>query len=215
MKAGFQIGFVGYKNAGKTHISSKLQALSPAYNAIGFSDPLYACLEAATGITIDRIQDKESRELPDPRLGGRSIQYALNTLGSDWGRKMMFEEIWVNRAFSRSEYGKLNLFDNVRFLNEFEGVRKGSGSVIFGIWNDDVKDDGSYPETLVNVLQRKADFIIDNTGQQFANNPDLILELHTAISHTAMCSGLEMTAEECFPSVSLITPAAKFFANKG
>ncbi|QIW87888.1 deoxynucleotide monophosphate kinase [Agrobacterium phage OLIVR5] len=164
----FRVGFVGYKNSGKTHISSKLKSASAFVKTIGFSDPLYETVVAATGIPMEDFQNKEIRELPDPRLGGRSIQYALNTLGSEWGRKMMFEEIWTNRAFKNEEDDMINIFDNVRFTNELEGVRKGSKSVLFAIKNRDVKNDGSYPEKEIAKLQKQCDFVIDNTGQQFA-----------------------------------------------
>nr|CAI3971244.1 deoxynucleoside monophosphate kinase [Ochrobactrum phage ORM_20] len=198
---GFRIGFTGYKNSGKTHISTKLQEYSPTIKAIGFSDPLYACLYEAAGITLEEIQDKSRREIPDERLGGKSIQYALNTLGSDWGRGMIHENIWTNRAFSKSELGKYNLFDNVRFLNELDGVRKGTGSVVFGIWNERVKNDGTYPESFVMDIMKKADFIIDNTDQAFAKNKYRIHELMIGIQAVDLGHGLGMFPEECFPSV--------------
>ena len=118
----FSVGFVGYKNSGKTHISTKLQKISPIINLIGFSDPLYKALHEATGIPIEDFQKKELREVPNPLLGGKSIQFALNTLGTDWGRKMIDEDIWLNRAFSKTLPGKINLFDNVRFPNEWSGI---------------------------------------------------------------------------------------------
>ena len=207
---GFRVGFVGYKNSGKTHISTKLREHNSVYKAIGFSDPLYECLEAAAGITVKEIQDKSRRELPDPRLGGKSIQYALNSLGSDWGRGMIYEDIWTNRAFGKSEYGKFNLFDNVRFWNEYEGVRKGQGSVVFGIWNDDVGDDGTYPESFVFDLWQKADFIIDNSGQEFANDPKLIAELHLNIAHISMCAGLHLSPQECAPKIDRVFTPNEF-----
>ena len=207
---GFRVGFVGYKNSGKTHISSKLQDKHPVYKAIGFSDPLYECLYAAAGITVKEIQNKSRRELPDPRLGGKSIQHALNTLGSDWGRGMIYEDIWTNRAFAKAEPGKTNLFDNVRFWNEYDGVRKGSGSVIFGIWNDDVGDDGSYPESFVYDIWQKADFIIDNSGQEFANDVDLMQELHLNIGHISMCAGLGFNPQEIAPSLDRVFTPDKF-----
>ncbi|QIG68071.1 deoxynucleotide monophosphate kinase protein [Rhizobium phage RHph_Y68] len=160
------VGLIGYKNSGKTSIAKKYgQMFDPHLNMIGFSNPLYKML-GVLGITEEEIQDKPRRELPDPRFGGRSIQYALNSLGTDWGRKMIYENIWVDRALDAMIPSLTNIADNVRFPNEFDAVRKRNGFLI-AIVNPKVGDDGTAPEKHIKDLQEKADVKI-------YNDPDLI-----------------------------------------
>lgn len=167
----YRIGFVGYKNSGKTHISSKLAEENDLVNLIGFSDPLYRALYAIAGITLEEIQDKSRREIPDDRLHGRSIQYALNSLGNDWGRGKMDENFWSERAFGLSEENRINVFDNVRYENELLGIINSDRSLIIDIFNSDVDFDGTEPEKNISRLRTQADIILHNDGQQFANSP--------------------------------------------
>lgn len=179
------VGFVGFKNSGKTFISKSLAVYARmnqyveddkvfaiksldehrTVKRIGFSDPLYDML-AVLGITYDEIQDKSIREIPDDRLGGRSIQYALNTIGSDWGRKMMYEDIWMDAAMSRVSPTEMNIFDNVRFRNEADAILS-RGGILVSIQNDQVSNDGTYPESFIDELRRDCTMTVFNNANSF------------------------------------------------
>jgi hypothetical protein len=162
------IGLIGYKNSGKTSISREFASLYDEFdvNMIGFSNPLYDMLNVL-GISREEIQDKSIREIPHPKLHGKSIQYALNTLGTDWGRKLISENIWVKASMEqlKDEPWTVNIADNIRFPNEFQAV-KDHGGITVGIVNPTVCDDGTVPESYVRQLQKEADYTI-------LNDPDL------------------------------------------
>ncbi|QIG73908.1 deoxynucleoside monophosphate kinase [Rhizobium phage RHph_N34] len=157
----FIVGLIGYKNSGKTTIAKTFsQMYGFQTKMIGFSNPLYEML-AVLGISLEEIQDKPRRELPDERLGGKSIQFALNSLGTDWGRKMIYENIWTDIALNSTDSLAINIADNVRFPNEFDGVKIRNGITV-AIINPNVKDDGTAPEAHIEELQSKADYKIFN-----------------------------------------------------
>ena len=155
------IGLVGYKNAGKTTLMKAIEKhTNILVNRIGFSEPLYKMLEVL-GVTYAQIQDKSLRDLPHPKLGGKTIQEALNTLGTSWGRKMMYENIWTDRSLDAVISGAMNIADNVRFPNEYDCIRERRG-VIVAIYEPDANFDGTEPERHIAELSEKADFFINN-----------------------------------------------------
>ncbi|QIG69704.1 deoxynucleotide monophosphate kinase protein [Rhizobium phage RHph_I46] len=176
------VGLIGFKNSGKTSITKEyITCFNYKTKMIGFSNPLYEML-GVLGISIEEIQDKPRRDLPDERLGGKSIQFALNSLGTDWGRKMIYENIWTDIALNSAQNGIVNIADNVRFPNEFEGVKKRNGITV-AIINPNVKDDGTAPEAYIESLQKKADYTIFNdpaekTLLQAASELDTIININ-------------------------------------
>lgn len=157
------IGLIGYKNSGKTSLSKLVGEVFYAsnYGIIGFSNPLYKMMEVGLGITYEEIQDKARRDEPDPRLGGKSIQYALNTLGTKWGREMIYDDIWVDRSLA--SIGNLPVYfaDNVRYANEYEGIER-VGGINIAIVNPLVSDDGTWPEAHIAELQARTPFKVFN-----------------------------------------------------
>jgi hypothetical protein len=55
----------------------------------------------------------------------------MQTLGTDWGRKLIDENLWVEAAFGIIGQDKEHnwVFDDVRFLNEYEAIRRAGGEV--------------------------------------------------------------------------------------
>lgn len=156
------IGLIGYKNSGKTSITKAFKRVYPELpvRMIGFSNPLYKML-GVLGITEEEIQDKPNRNTPHPKLGGKSIQFALNSLGTEWGRKMIHENIWTDRAMDDADPRVINVADNVRFPNEFDAVMDRNGLTV-AIINPNVKDDGTAPEAHIEELQSLADYKLYN-----------------------------------------------------
>ncbi|AKE44634.1 deoxynucleoside monophosphate kinase [Sinorhizobium phage phiM9] len=174
------VGLIGYKNAGKTQITQAFRGLYPELpvRMIGFSNPLYKML-GVLGITEDEIQDKPNRNTPHPKLGGKSIQFALNSLGTDWGRKMIHENIWTDRAMDDAQSHLINFADNVRFPNEFDAVIDRDGLTV-AIINPNVCDDGTAPEAHIADLQEQADYKLFNDPAKKSLN-DCANELYQAI----------------------------------
>lgn len=66
---------------------------------------------------------------------GKTVRQMLQTLGTEWGRNLVDRDIWANLAIHRAVemqgYGMVPVFDDMRFMNEFEKVKDAGGITIF------------------------------------------------------------------------------------
>lgn len=161
------VAFTGPAGAGKSQASLALD-LSLGYERRKFAGPLKAMLTAlytAAGLhpaEIVRRIEGDLKEVPDPLLGGKTPRYAMQTLGTEWGRQMIHEDLWVNiwraGAEQRLDAECYVVADDCRFENEAEAVRALGGKVVRitgrgGIGSEHVSEAGVEP-----------DFEIANTG---------------------------------------------------
>ena len=101
MTGGLLIGLYSPQpGAGKTTLA---EALERDLNAerIRFAGPLKAMLAGllrevgADEARIHEMLDGSLKELPARELLGRTPRYAMQRLGSEWGRELMHENIWT------------------------------------------------------------------------------------------------------------------------
>lgn len=128
MKVPFFV-FTGRAQSGKT--TSARFLMNRGFRLISFADPLKRMLQAITLVT-----DKHSRP---PVLCGKSIREAYQTLGTEWGRKQIGEDIWVNCAAESVKnavneyYEGFNhgiVIDDCRFDNEAEAMKQLGATII-------------------------------------------------------------------------------------
>lgn len=119
------IGLCGKANSGKNTVA----ALLPATGVIAFADPLYAGLANILGVTVETLQDRDFKEAVVPWIG-KSPRQMLQTLGTEWGRGMVCDDLWVRIARRRIESaGDFVVVTDVRFDNEAEMLREMGGEV--------------------------------------------------------------------------------------
>lgn len=125
------IGLCGLAGCGKNTVATILQDRR-GFTPIAFADPIYAAVAAITGLSASELADRTVKEAPLAWLG-RSPRELLQTLGTEWGRESVHQEIWVRRAMSRAAAilgagGHVAITD-CRFANEAEAIRQAGGSV--------------------------------------------------------------------------------------
>ena len=86
----------------------------------------------ALGLTAEDLTVNKS--VPHALLGGRTPREAMQSLGTDWGRQLIDPELWLRAARHRAvlalDAGERVAFDDVRFDNEAEMIRRLGGVVI-------------------------------------------------------------------------------------
>jgi hypothetical protein len=123
------IGLCGTAGAGKNTVAERL-CLEHKFVPVAFADPLYAAVSAITGLSVEQLQDRSRKE---NTLGWISCspRKLLQTLGTEWGRNMIHEEIWVMATMQKIESspGVNFCITDVRFANEAAAIKARGGVV--------------------------------------------------------------------------------------
>jgi hypothetical protein len=122
------IGFCGPIGAGKTFAADHL-ARDYGYSRVRFAGPLKAMLRAL-GLSEDQT-DGAAKEAPCALLGGRTPRYAMQVLGTEWGRELISPDIWTrawdHHAARYLDNGLPVVVDDVRFVNEATALLRRGG----------------------------------------------------------------------------------------
>lgn len=137
------IGLIGRKGAGKDTAAEVLLAMG--YENVKFAGALkdmIRCLLAYQGVdteTIERMIEGDLKEVPTDYLGGKTPRYAMQTLGTEWGRDLIGKDFWASATMRRVKKLLAGLkkvvITDVRFPNENETV-EAEGGACFGISAD-------------------------------------------------------------------------------
>lgn len=125
------IGMAGYAGSGKNAAADATGGL-----VIGFADPLYAALAVLLGVPEEQLRARATKELP--MACGKSPRDLLRTLGTEWGRNLVREDLWVWRARQRIDAAGrqgigLVVVADVRFPNEAAYIRDELGGEIWWV----------------------------------------------------------------------------------
>ena len=157
---GTLIAFTGAKTVGKTTIANALAALSDDVVILSFATPLRAMLEA---MGIDRYYMDVAKEKPIDGIN-KSARQLLCTLGTDWGRNMVTDKIWIWAMQKQIEKVIANakkpsdlviVIDDCRFANEATMIHEMNGYVVHLIragieYNSDHASEQPLPYDLVD-----------------------------------------------------------------
>lgn len=127
------VGVTGRKYHGKDSVAKILK--ERGYEQLRFAWPLKAMLRAfyrEAGLSEDEIERRiegDLKEVPCPLLGGKTPRFAMQTLGTEWGRQMISETIWVNALVARARKTPKAIVTDVRFENECQAIIDNGGFV--------------------------------------------------------------------------------------
>lgn len=119
------IAISGAAGSGKSTVSDFL-ALRFSYTKTKFAGPLKDMMRAL-GLD-DRQIEGDLKEVPSDWLGGQTPRHAMQTLGTEWGRKCMGVDFWVEMWAKSTRLPVV--VDDCRFANEAAAVRRMGGRVL-------------------------------------------------------------------------------------
>jgi hypothetical protein len=132
------VGFCGRAGAGKSTAAAAL--VEAGFVRVKFAGALKVMMRAfylAAGLSIDEIERRiegDLKEEPDELLGGRTPRFAMQTIGTEWGREIVSPDLWLRAWRGRVESvlraGGRVVVDDLRFANEAEAVRRLGGRVV-------------------------------------------------------------------------------------
>jgi hypothetical protein len=127
------IGLIGKKGSGKDTAAEGLEAFG--FQNVKFAGALKAMLrtllvyQGVDEITIGRMIDGDLKEVPTEYLAGKTPRFAMQTLGTEWGRNHIGPDFWLDTAMKKAATGDTVITD-CRFPNEVEAVKANGGTVI-------------------------------------------------------------------------------------
>lgn len=158
------IGMVGYKGSGKTTITASVCNIDNTIQQMNFSSPIVSML-IAFGVPGSMIFDKKQWDTPLNMLCGRTIRHAVQTLGTEWGRRTIGEDVWLLSGLRRAQVvGGTVIFDDVRFPNEFDAIRQSGGTLLAIVRPGLAVDLSHESEQHIAALQARCDYTIVNDG---------------------------------------------------
>jgi len=124
------VGFTGPIGSGKTTAANYL--FHRGYMRIRFAGPLKAMLRQI-GLSEDHT-DGKLKEEPCDILLGKTPRWAMQTLGTEWGRECIGEDFWINvfkHAVLRQPEKIPIVCDDIRFINEAAMIESMGGAVYY------------------------------------------------------------------------------------
>jgi hypothetical protein len=164
MQPGFVvIGLCGEMGSGKSTAADLLYR-SYRFRRISFAAPLKNMLRVL-GLG-DRELYGDLKEVPSAKLGGHTPRYAMQTLGTEWGRQFLSPTFWTDQgiraAVEARDCGLPGVvFDDVRFQTEADAIHRIGGSVI-RLTGRSVTSSG--PKHPSEALDFEPDATVENTG---------------------------------------------------
>jgi hypothetical protein len=123
------IGFTGFAGSGKTTCAKLLE--EQGFIRLRFASSLKSML-AAVGFTPEQL-DGDAKNTPLPTWCNHTPRYIMQTLGTEWGRKLIGEDLWANLFIAKAKKllskGQKVVVDDVRFLNEANAIRELGGTI--------------------------------------------------------------------------------------
>jgi hypothetical protein len=124
------VAFTGLAGAGKS-TATRYLVDRHGYTLVKFAGPLKDMMRAL-GMGNDEIEG-DLKEVAIRELNGKTPRYAMQTLGTEWGRKCMGEDFWVGQWLRHVEEIFANdgrvVVDDCRFPNEAKAIRKLGGDI--------------------------------------------------------------------------------------
>ena len=117
------IGLCGKKGVGKSFVAKRIQDRIGG-QVCSFADPIRWAL-SAMGVDFSY----KNKEVVQTQFG-KSARQLAQTFGTEWGRNMVKDSIWVDHMISRINDSSENIIiDDIRFDNEAAAIVALGGSV--------------------------------------------------------------------------------------
>lgn len=167
------VGLTGPQGSGKSTVARFLFSAF-GWKAVSLADPIRAGLQVMLGMHRHEFED---RALKDHTIDwhGKSPRQLLQSLGTEWGRHLVSESIWIDIAQREIDFAvRLNreyrgvVVSDIRFANEAEWIRS-KGGVLWHL-HDRIFDRigpanrQDYHQSEWGVRFASGDKIVDNSG---------------------------------------------------
>lgn len=163
------IGISGYKGSGKNTLGAYIAGeLALNFHNVEFESFAKGFKESVKTIFnwTDDHTNGPLKEVVDDYWGITPRQ-AMQTLGTEWGRELISEDIWINSLWKRIEY-KVKSHDiiitDVRFDNEIDFIKKNDGIIINVMRTEGSFESGDTHVSETGITETEFDYNVLNNG---------------------------------------------------
>lgn len=154
------IGIAGRAGSGKSTV-----ATMTGRAVLQLADPLYAALATMLGVPEGMLRHQGYKATTIPGLD-RTPRQLLQTLGTEWGRSCVGQDVWIRMLERRIAHFKAAgvsevVVSDVRFNNEARWIREQGGQV-WHVYRPGLESDGHASEA--GVERHDDDVVIENSG---------------------------------------------------
>lgn len=121
------IGLAGGKGCGKSSVA-RIMERKFGYEIMSFATPIKDMLKAM-GLRDTELNDPVLKEIKLDEYG-KSPREIMQLLGTEFGRVMIADDIWVTAMKRKIQPGTKVVIDDVRFENEAMFIRDAGGAVL-------------------------------------------------------------------------------------
>lgn len=120
------IGIAGPAGSGKDTLALAFTELG--FARVSFATPIKDALNAMFGFEPEQWEDREWKEAELEEFGV-SPRHLAQTLGTEWGRQFVADDLWVRLALNKADDERIVISD-VRFDNEADAIRQAGGLIV-------------------------------------------------------------------------------------
>lgn len=169
------IALTGYAGTGKS-TAAKYLVEQRDYVLVKFAGPLKDMMRAL-GLSERQIEG-DLKEQPCSLLCGQTPRWAMQSLGTEWGRQHIGVNLWVNAAMDRVDYlihsGRSVVIDDCRFPNEALAVQKAGGRLI-NIYRAGTEPALGAHQSELNILSQDAAVLNNGTIDTLYERLDAVI----------------------------------------
>lgn len=175
------IAFIGPAGSGKSEAAKYIERAF-GFERTRFANPLKNMLKLGLGLTHEQV-DGDQKEVPTDKLCGRTPRHAMKTLGTEWGRDLIHQDLWAEAWYNTLPNVSRVCVDDMRFPNEYKLVKKRMGGTVIRIQRSGYEYD---PTHRSEAYQLEPDYIVHNPPEisAFFDRLELLVQhiLHPPIS---------------------------------
>jgi hypothetical protein len=161
------IGIHGPLNGGKDTVCKYIQACYPdMFGHYAFAWPIKEACKLMFGFTNEQIEDRVLKEKID-EYWGFSPRYAMQKLGTEYGRDMMRKDVWIKRGelefINNLRINRGTIITDVRFDNEADWIRSQPNSLLIYLEVPNLIRDEKYNHASeAGIVKKESDVVIQN-----------------------------------------------------
>lgn len=188
------VGLTGLKGSGKDTAAKVLKAagFEEVKMAEGLKRMIRAFLyyQGVESLDVERMIEGDLKEIPCEFLGGKSPREFMQLLGTEFGRKLINDDLWVDAWKRRTATLENVVTTDIRFPNEAQALAEAGGE-LYRIERDTDVNTFSLHESEKYIPTLPVKAVIDNQGTIDELNQEMILRFLGPIDHAELMAAME------------------------